>query len=123
MAVLAIPNSLYAERALMQSCRQFQLLRGTHSDHRSLRMDRRQRLSTPSLQTSAFLNPQDDPLVKEVLKEPLAFLGGVFAGVLRLDLNEDPLREWVVKTSEAAGVQDFDEVEVQEETPEEITIE
>ncbi|MCO5559062.1 hypothetical protein L7F22_012654, partial [Adiantum nelumboides] len=104
------------------SCRHFHLLRGTHFDHRSLRKDRRQCLSTSSLQTSAFLNPQDDPLVKEVLKEPLAFLGGVFAGVLRLDLNEDPLREWVVKTSEAAGVQDFDEVEVQEETPEEITI-
>eukprot|EP00250_Pteridium_aquilinum_P007879 c17506_g1_i1 orf=328-687(-) len=75
------------------------------------------------LQINAFLNPQDDPIVKEALKEPLAFLGGVFAGVFRLDLNEDPLKEWVVKTSEVAGVQDVEEVEVKEDTPEEIQIE
>ncbi|CAK9257678.1 unnamed protein product [Sphagnum jensenii] len=47
---------------------------------------------------------RDDPILKEVLKEPIAFLGGVFAGLLRLDLNEEPLREWVARTSEAAGL-------------------
>ncbi|CAK9195651.1 unnamed protein product [Sphagnum troendelagicum] len=53
---------------------------------------------TPSLLS------KDDPILKEVLKEPIAFLGGVFAGLLRLDLNEEPLREWVARTSEAAGL-------------------
>lgn len=77
----------------------------------------------PNLQISALLNPQDDPIVKEALKEPLAFLGGVFAGVLRLDMNEDPLREWVTRTSSAAGVQGAEEAETIEETPEEIQIE
>ncbi|CAM6028764.1 unnamed protein product [Sphagnum balticum] len=52
----------------------------------------------------ALLNPGDDPILKEVLKEPIAFFGGVFAGLLRLDLNEEPLREWVARTSEAAGL-------------------
>lgn len=31
-------------------------------------------------------------------------MGGVFAGLLRLDLNEDPLREWISKTVEASGM-------------------
>jgi hypothetical protein len=54
----------------------------------------------------------------------LAFLGGVFAGVLRLDLTEDPLREWIAKTSKAAGIDISDEEAiVEEETPEEIQIE
>ncbi|CAM6028768.1 unnamed protein product [Sphagnum balticum] len=52
----------------------------------------------------ALFNPGDDPILKEVLKEPIAFFGGVFAGLLRLDLNEEPLREWVARTSEAAGL-------------------
>ncbi|CAM6040663.1 unnamed protein product [Sphagnum compactum] len=52
----------------------------------------------------ALLNPGDDPILKEVLKEPIAFFGRVFAGLLRLDLNEEPLREWVAQTSEAAGL-------------------
>ncbi len=31
-------------------------------------------------------------------------MGGVFAGLLRLDLNEDPLKEWITRTVEASGV-------------------
>ncbi|KAG0460771.1 hypothetical protein HPP92_020636 [Vanilla planifolia] len=53
----------------------------------------------------SFFNPfEDQPIIKEALKEPVAFLGGMFAGILRLDLNEDPLKEWIVKTVEASGV-------------------
>ncbi|KAJ9553004.1 hypothetical protein OSB04_017049 [Centaurea solstitialis] len=36
-------------------------------------------------------------------REPVAFMGGMFAGLLRLDLNEDPLKEWVTRTVEASG--------------------
>ncbi|BBM97929.1 hypothetical protein MPTK1_1g09530 [Marchantia polymorpha subsp. ruderalis] len=76
------------------------------------------------LQVKAFFDVQNDPIVKEVLKEPVAFLGGVFAGILRLDLNEEPLREWVAKTAEAAGVQPEDpEVDSTDESPNEIAIE
>ncbi|KAI3676992.1 hypothetical protein L1987_86609 [Smallanthus sonchifolius] len=53
---------------------------------------------------SFFLNPSDDRILKKAFKEPVAFMGGVFAGVLRLDLNEDPLKEWVTRTVEACGI-------------------
>ncbi|XP_020592471.1 UPF0426 protein At1g28150, chloroplastic [Phalaenopsis equestris] len=53
----------------------------------------------------AFFNPfESKPIVKEALKEPVAFLGGMFAGLLRLDLNEDPLKEWIERTVKSAGL-------------------
>ncbi|KAL9224799.1 hypothetical protein vseg_000800 [Gypsophila vaccaria] len=51
-----------------------------------------------------FFNPSDEPILKEALKEPVAFMGGIFAGLLRLDLNEEPLKEWVNRTVEASGI-------------------
>ncbi|XP_047978334.1 UPF0426 protein At1g28150, chloroplastic [Salvia hispanica] len=51
-----------------------------------------------------FPNPDQQPILKEALKEPVAFVGGIFAGLLRLDLNEDPLRGWVARTVEASGI-------------------
>jgi hypothetical protein len=39
-------------------------------------------------------------------QEPAAFWGGVFAGVLRLSLDADPLRTWVERTSAQARVSD-----------------
>ncbi|XP_057967028.1 UPF0426 protein At1g28150, chloroplastic [Malania oleifera] len=79
-----------------------------------------------SLAVKAFIfNPMDEPILKEALKEPVAFTGGMFAGLLRLDLNEDPLKEWITRTVEASGIT---EVEVdaegsQEEAPQQIEIE
>ncbi|XP_042434160.1 UPF0426 protein At1g28150, chloroplastic-like [Zingiber officinale] len=58
----------------------------------------------PSFSVKAFVNPLDDPILKQAFKEPVAFVGGVFAGLLRLDLNEEPLREWIAKTVEVAGI-------------------
>lgn len=40
-----------------------------------------------------------------ISQEPLAFWGGVFAGALRLNLQEDPLRAWLDRTARAAQVQ------------------
>ncbi|KAL3628997.1 hypothetical protein CASFOL_028043 [Castilleja foliolosa] len=37
-------------------------------------------------------------------REPVAFVGGIFAGLLRLDLNEEPLKEWISRTVEASGI-------------------
>ena len=31
-------------------------------------------------------------------------MGGMFAGLLRLDSNEDPLKNWVSRTLEAFGI-------------------
>lgn len=60
------------------------------------------------------------------LQEPVAFLGGIFAGILRLDLEEEPLKEWVTRTVEAAGIKE-DEIDTQgstsEAAPQQIEIE
>ncbi|XP_028119071.1 UPF0426 protein At1g28150, chloroplastic-like [Camellia sinensis] len=75
-----------------------------------------------------FFNPKDEPILKEALKEPVAFMGGMFAGLLRLDLNEDPLKEWVGRTVEASGITE-DEIDTEfgakpeEESPQQIEIE
>lgn len=54
-------------------------------------------------------------------------MGGMFAGLLRLDLNDDPLKEWVSRTVEASGITE-EEIEAQEfkteeEAPQQIEIE
>ncbi|XP_051218361.1 UPF0426 protein At1g28150, chloroplastic isoform X1 [Lolium perenne] len=77
----------------------------------------------------ACFNPLgDERILREALKEPVAFLGGVFAGLLRLDLNEDPLKEWVTRTVEASGIAEENSTEesdegAQDDGPQQIEIE
>ncbi|XP_024637122.1 UPF0426 protein At1g28150, chloroplastic isoform X1 [Medicago truncatula] len=84
------------------------------------------RVGNRSRITAFFFNPAQDPLVKEAVKEPVAFLGGIFAGILRLDLNEEPLKEWVMRTVEASDISE-EETNAEESTteaaPQEIEIE
>ncbi len=35
------------------------------------------------------------PLVQELTQQPVAFLGGLFTGLLRLSLTEEPVRSWL----------------------------
>ncbi|KAF8014647.1 hypothetical protein BT93_H0452 [Corymbia citriodora subsp. variegata] len=75
-----------------------------------------------------FFNPTEERIIREALKEPVAFMGGMFAGILRLDLNEDPLREWVTRTVEASGIspEELDaegSKETKEDAPQQIEIE
>ncbi|KAE8099863.1 hypothetical protein FH972_017808 [Carpinus fangiana] len=74
-----------------------------------------------------FFNPTDEPILKEALKEPVAFMGGMFAGLLRLDLKEDPLNEWISRTVEASGITeeeiDAEGSKAEEEVPQQIEIE
>lgn len=37
------------------------------------------------------------PIFQEFISQPVAFLGGLVSGFLRLDLNEDPLKSWLEK--------------------------
>ncbi|GBF82000.1 hypothetical protein [Aphanothece sacrum] len=37
------------------------------------------------------------PIVQELLQQPLAFMGGIVSGALRLKLSEDPLKSWLEK--------------------------
>ncbi|CAN8291061.1 unnamed protein product [Cochlearia groenlandica] len=76
---------------------------------------------------SCFNLPQE-PILSDALKEPIAFMGGMFAGLLRLDLNEEPLKEWVTRTVEASGIITEDGGDgivsnQEEESPQQIDIE
>ncbi|NJK33500.1 MAG: hypothetical protein HC919_00260 [Oscillatoriales cyanobacterium SM2_2_1] len=35
------------------------------------------------------------PIFEELLRQPVAFCGGFVAGLLRLDLAQDPLKSWL----------------------------
>ncbi|WP_448561439.1 hypothetical protein [Trichothermofontia sp.] len=35
------------------------------------------------------------PVVKELAQHPVAFLGGLCSGLLRLNLDDDPVRSWL----------------------------
>lgn len=54
-------------------------------------------------------------------------MGGMFAGLLRLDLKEDPLNEWITRTVEASGITeeeiDGEGSKAEEEVPQQIEIE
>jgi hypothetical protein len=41
------------------------------------------------------------PALKEMIQQPIAFLGGFASGVLRLKLSEDPLKGWLEKQGAA----------------------
>ncbi|MEO0408221.1 MAG: hypothetical protein AAF289_12795 [Cyanobacteria bacterium P01_A01_bin.135] len=45
------------------------------------------------------------PLLRELSSHPVAFLGGFFSGVFRLDLNEDPVKGWLGKQNVNGPVQ------------------
>ncbi|NER82717.1 MAG: hypothetical protein F6K42_24810 [Leptolyngbya sp. SIO1D8] len=37
------------------------------------------------------------PFVEELTRQPVAFLGGFVSGILRLNLNDDPVKSWLEK--------------------------
>ena len=43
------------------------------------------------------------PLFKASTGQPIAFLGGFCAGILRLDPNEDPLKSWLAREIPVRG--------------------
>jgi hypothetical protein len=42
------------------------------------------------------------PVAQELLKNPVAFAGGFVSGLLRLNLNDDPVKSWLEKQSGSA---------------------
>ncbi|XWS50896.1 hypothetical protein CRYUN_Cryun12cG0129500 [Craigia yunnanensis] len=84
--------------------------------------------SKPKVVKAVFFDPnQVPPILKHAVKEPVAFMSGMFAGILRLDLNEDPLKEWVARTVEASVISEDDISEngfqAEEDSPQQIEIE
>ncbi|KAG2436885.1 hypothetical protein HXX76_006404 [Chlamydomonas incerta] len=47
-------------------------------------------------------NQISDPILRAAVQEPVAFWGGMFAGVFRLSLDQDPLKTWVERTTSQA---------------------
>ena len=41
------------------------------------------------------------PFVQELARQPVAFFGGFFSGLFRLDLAEDPVKTWLNKQGAA----------------------
>ncbi|MEL7224623.1 MAG: hypothetical protein AAF810_04605 [Cyanobacteria bacterium P01_D01_bin.36] len=41
------------------------------------------------------------PFVRELARQPVAFCGGFFSGLFRLDLSEDPVKSWLNKQGAA----------------------
>ncbi|CAD5959671.1 hypothetical protein PA905_07740 [Planktothrix agardhii CCAP 1459/11A] len=37
------------------------------------------------------------PILEELTREPIAFLGGFVSGLLKLSLNDDPIKTWIEK--------------------------
>jgi hypothetical protein len=43
------------------------------------------------------------PIVQEMTRNPVAFMGGFVAGLLRLNLSEDPVKAWLAKQGQAVS--------------------
>jgi hypothetical protein len=43
------------------------------------------------------------PLLKELTRQPVAFMGGFLSGVLRLNLTEDPVKSWLDKQAQRSN--------------------
>jgi hypothetical protein len=44
-----------------------------------------------------------DTILQRALREPVAFAGGLFAGLFALDVTKEPLKAWLQRTAEKAG--------------------
>jgi hypothetical protein len=66
-----------------------------------------------------FLN-ELKPIVKELAKEPVAFCSGFVTGLLRLNLNDDPVKTWLEKQGITAPPNDS---QTTDKSPQSIEIE
>jgi hypothetical protein len=44
-----------------------------------------------------------NPILEEYVQKPLAFAGGFVAGLLKVNLTEDPIKSWLEKTVGTPG--------------------
>lgn len=56
-----------------------------------------------------FLN-ELRPLFQEFTQNPVSFMGGFVSGLLRLNLNDDPVRSWLNQQSISANISTTTEV-------------
>lgn len=46
------------------------------------------------------------PFLQELTRQPVAFVGGFMSGVLRLNLDDDPVKSWLNQQDVAVGQTD-----------------
>ncbi|MCL2937833.1 MAG: hypothetical protein O4805_16415 [Trichodesmium sp. St16_bin2-tuft] len=65
------------------------------------------------------------PVVKELIEQPLAFFGGFVSGILRLNLDDDPVKTWLNQQTgyTSTNGSTTDESNTKSEGPQSITIE
>lgn len=49
------------------------------------------------------------PIVQEMMGKPVAFLGGFASGLLKLNLNDDPVKSWLEDQGADTSSQDKDD--------------
>ncbi|MDX2097844.1 MAG: hypothetical protein SFW36_08710 [Leptolyngbyaceae cyanobacterium bins.59] len=47
------------------------------------------------------------PIFKEFAHQPIAFFGGFFSGVFRLNLKDDPVKSWLDEQTGSTSYQTF----------------
>jgi hypothetical protein len=58
------------------------------------------KLGVRSEELSMFVD-ELTPILKKLAQQPVAFLGGFVSGLLRLNLNDDPVKSWLDKQAGA----------------------
>ena len=43
------------------------------------------------------------PVIKELTQYPVAFLGGFFSGIFRIELSDDPVKSWLEQQGATSG--------------------
>uniref|UniRef100_A0A0A9BMW9 Uncharacterized protein n=1 Tax=Arundo donax TaxID=35708 RepID=A0A0A9BMW9_ARUDO len=122
-------TSAAAAAVLLLPCRRApSALTERRSPHAVAGRTTRRRRGSAGIVRACFSPLGDERILREAIKEPVAFMGGVFAGLLRLDLNEDPLKEWITRTVESSGISEKNSTEEssegsQNDAPQQIEIE
>jgi hypothetical protein len=62
------------------------------------------------------------PIVRELISQPVAFLGGFASGLLRLNLSDDPVKSWLEKQTGQPVDLDNDNQNQPPKGPQSITI-
>jgi hypothetical protein len=43
------------------------------------------------------------PIFKQLIQQPVGFMGGFFSGVFRLNLSDDPIKSWLDEQTGSTG--------------------
>lgn len=64
-----------------------------------------------------------NPIIQELAREPVAFLGGFFSGLFRLNLADDPVKSWLDQQAGVSSTSPSDSSNNGKSGPQSISIE